>query len=112
MKAMTSRHAFLKGLSAAAPLPRVGSAPNHFDEFAGCCLDGGRARSDFTWTTYMTDAILLGGVAERLPGRRHVWDDAAKSFDTREATALLKSAYREGWSWRDAQNNVSRKFTG
>ena len=46
----------------------------------------------------MTDAILLGGVAERLPGRRHVWDDVSKSFDAREATALLKSAYREGWN--------------
>jgi hypothetical protein len=54
----------------------------------------------------MTDAILLGGVAERLPGRRHVWDDVSKSFDAREATALLKSAYREGWSWRDAQNSA------
>ena len=87
----------MKDGSAAAPLPRVGSAPSHFDEFAGCCLDGGRARSDFAWTTCMTDAILLGGVAERLPGRRHVWDDVSKSFDTCEATALLKSAYREGW---------------
>ena len=101
-----SPHVVMKDGSAAAPLPRVGSAPNHFDEFAECCLDGGRARSDFAWTTYMTDAILLGGVAERLPGRRHVWDDVSKSFDAREATALLKSAYREGWSWRDAQNSA------
>ena len=91
-------HVVMKDGSAAAPLPRVGAAPSHFDEFAERCLDGGRARSDFAWTTYMTDAILLGGVAERLPGRRHQWNDTAKAFDTSEATALLKSRYREGWS--------------
>ena len=61
------------------------------------CLEGGRARSDFAWTTYMTGAILLGGVAERMPGRRHVWNNATRSFDTPEATAILKSRYREGW---------------
>jgi hypothetical protein len=83
---------------AAQALPKVGAAPTHFDEFVERCLDGGRARSDFAWTTYMTDAILLGGVAERLPGRRHVWNDADKAFDTREANALLKSSYRGGWS--------------
>ena len=88
----------MKDGSAAAPLPHVGSAPSHFDEFAERCLNGGRTRSDFAWTTYMTDAILLGGVAERLPGRRHQWNDTAKTFDTSEATALLKSRYREGWS--------------
>ena len=75
-------HVVMKNGKSAPPLPKVGSSPSHFD---------------FAWTTYMTDAILLGGVAERLPGRRHVWDDVSKSFDTREATALLNSAYSEGW---------------
>ena len=88
----------MKDGRAAPPLPKAGPAPSHFDEFAGKCLDGGRARSDFAWTTHMTDAILLGGVAERLPGRRHLWNDGAKSFDVPEATALLKSSYRSGWS--------------
>ena len=37
------------------------------------------------------------GVAERMPGRRHVWNNATRSFDTPEATAILKSRYREGW---------------
>ena len=83
------------------PMPNVSPAPNHFEEFAIRCLEGGRARSDFAWTTYMTDAILLGGVAERIPGRRHGWNNATRSFDTPEATALLKSRYREGWQLPD-----------
>lgn len=87
----------MKDGRAAPSLPKVGQAPSHFDEFALRCLEGGRARSDFAWTTYMTDAMLLGGVAERLPGRRHVWNNETRSFDTPEATALLKSRYREGW---------------
>ena len=87
----------MKGGATPPALPAVAPAPSHFDEFAACCLDGGRARSDFAWTTYMTDAIQLGGVAERLPGRRHAWDNVARAFDTREATALLQSSYRSGW---------------
>ena len=87
----------MKNGKAAPPLPKVGFAPTHFDEFAERCLDGGRARSDFAWTTYMTDVILLGGVAERIPNRRHVWNNAMKAFDTPEATAILKSNYRGGW---------------
>ena len=87
----------MKNGKPAPPLPKVAPAPSHFDEFVERCLDGGRARSDFAWTTYMTDAILLGGVAERLPGRRHVWNNETRSFDTPEATALLKSRPREGW---------------
>lgn len=87
----------MKNGKAAPPLPKVGSAPTHFDEFAERCLEGGRTRSDFAWTTYMTDAILLGGVAERIPNRRHVWNSAMKAFDTPEATAILKSNYRIGW---------------
>jgi hypothetical protein len=93
-------HVVMKNGKSAPPLPKVGPALTHFDEFAERCLDGGRTRSDFAWTTYMTDAILLGGVAERLPGRRHTWNDAAKSFDTPEATVIIKSAYREGWKVR------------
>ena len=82
---------------AASALPVAEASCSHFDEFAARCLDGGKALSDFSWTTRMMDAVLLGGVAERLPGRRHVWNDATRSFDTAEATAILKSSYRKGW---------------
>lgn len=81
----------------APALPFAEESCSHFDEFAARCLDGGKALSDFSWTTRMMDAVLLGGVAERLPGRRHVWNDATRSFDTAEATAMLKSSYRKGW---------------
>ena len=87
----------MRGGRTSPALPAAGDAQNHFDEFALRCLEGGRARSDFSWTTRMMDAVLLGGVAERLPERRHVWNDSSRSFDTAEATAMLKSSYRKGW---------------
>ena len=87
----------MKGGRSAPVLPAVDAAPNHFEEFAARCLGGGSARSDFAWSSRMMDAVLLGGVAERMPGRRHVWNDAIRAFDTSEATALLKSSYRSGW---------------
>ena len=87
----------MKDGRAAPALPVAEASCSHFDEFAARCLDGGKALSDFSWTTRMMDAVLLGGVAERLPGRRHVWIDATRSFDTAEATAMLKSSYRKGW---------------
>jgi hypothetical protein len=87
----------MKDGRAAPPLPEVGEAPSHFDEYVAKCHDGGVARSDFAWATRMMDAVLLGGVAERLPGRRHLWNDATRSFDTREANAMLLSSYRDGW---------------
>ena len=87
----------MKDGRAAPALPVAEPSCSHFDEFTAHCLDGGKALSDFSWTTRMMDAVLLGGVAERLPGRRHVWIDATRSFDTAEATAMLKSSYRKGW---------------
>ena len=87
----------MKDGRAAPTLPFADESCSHFDEFAARCLDGGKALSDFSWTARMMDAVLLGGVAERLPGRRHVWNDATRAFDTDEATAMLKSSYRKGW---------------
>ena len=34
-----------------------------------CCLDGGKARSDFGWTTKLTDWLLLGRKAIDNPGQ-------------------------------------------
>ena len=87
----------MKGSATAPDLPGVPPAPNHFEEFAEMCRSGGKTRSGFEWTTWMTDAVLLGCVAERLPRRRHVWNNSTRSFDTAEATAVLKSSYRRGW---------------
>lgn len=80
----------MKGGRAAPAIPSLAAAPTHYHEFVDACLKGGGAtcRSDFAWSSYMCEAIASGGVAERLPNRRHVWDPATRTFDAPDATAL------------------------
>jgi hypothetical protein len=50
-------------------LPFLEPVPSHYHEFVDCCLDGGKARSDFGWTTKLTDWVLLGRKAVDNPGQ-------------------------------------------
>ena len=77
--------------------PDPGPAPSHHHEFATACLKGGATRSDFAWSTYMMESVIMGGVCEQLPGRTYAWNAAESRFDDPAATALLKSSYRKGW---------------
>jgi hypothetical protein len=46
----------------------------------------------------MTEAILLGTVAIRIPGEKLEWDHTGMRVTNHErANALLKRSYREGW---------------
>ena len=81
----------------APALPKIEAAPSHFDEFVLRCREGGKARSDFSTVESLMEAVLMGSIAEQLPNHRHVWNAATRTFDTPEATALTKSAYRAGW---------------
>ena len=50
-------------------LPFLEPVPSHYHEFVDCCLDGGKARSDFSWATKLTDWLLLGRKAIDNPGQ-------------------------------------------
>ena len=50
-------------------LPFVSPVPNHYHEFVDCCLDGGKASTDFNWTCRLTDWLLLGRQAIDNPGK-------------------------------------------
>lgn len=88
----------MKDGSTPPPLPEMPAAPSHYDEFVDRCLCGGLARSDFSWSARMMDAVLMGGIAERLPNVEHRWNAATRTFDTVAANALAKSNYRDGWA--------------
>ncbi len=46
----------------------------------------------------MSEAVLLGTVAQRLPGKTLDWNEAAGKFtNSEEANALVHDKYREGW---------------
>ncbi len=57
------------------------------------------ARTNFDYAGPMTETVLLGTVAMRLPGETLNWDAAAGKFtDSDSANALIHDEYREGWA--------------
>ena len=71
---------------------------NHYDHFLDACLGGEKTESHFSQTGPMTEAILLGTVAVRVPGEKLDWDHARMQVkDSSTANKLLKRSYREGW---------------
>ena len=71
---------------------------NHYHHFVDACLGGEPTESHFAQTGPMTEAILLGTVAIRVPGQKLEWDHARmKVTNHPEANRYLKRAYRKGW---------------
>ena len=57
-----------------------------------------KPRANFSYAGPMTEAVLLGTVAMRLPGQTLEWDDAAGKFTNSEkANSMVHDKYREGW---------------
>ena len=68
---------------------------NHYHHFVDACLGGERTESNFEQTGPMTEAILLGTVAVRVPGQKLGWNSKdLKVTNSEAAQALLKRAYR------------------
>lgn len=77
--------------------PKLPKCPSHFHEFIDSCLEGRTAAADFGWSTYMMDTILVGQVAERLPGTKLAWNAGTRAFGTAAADAFLARPYHAGW---------------
>jgi predicted dehydrogenase len=74
-------------------------AGNHYANFVVACLGGPKSESHFAQTGTMTEAILLGTVAIRVPDQLLEWDSVNLNFPNYpEADKYLKRKYREGWS--------------
>ena len=71
---------------------------SHYRDFVSACLSGGKAASDFSISGPMTETILLGTVAIRVPDTELQWDaDAMRFTNNTDANALLRRTYRKGW---------------
>jgi len=74
------------------------SGPDHHARFVDACLGGAPTDSRFDQTGPMSEAILLGTVAVRLPGQRLDWDARALRIPNfPSADKLLRRKYRKGW---------------
>lgn len=76
------------------PLPER----NHYHHFVEACLGGEPTESHFAQTGPMTEAILLGTVAIRVPGQKLNWNHHDLRFtNSNEANQFLRRTYRRGW---------------
>lgn len=71
---------------------------DHYGQWVEACLNGGNGSTNFDFSGPMSEAVLLGNVANRLAGKTLEWDSQNLSFtNVSEANQLLRRTYREGW---------------
>lgn len=80
-------------------LPRSKPAPrDHYHHFVDACLGLTQTESHFAQTGPMTEAVLLGTVAVRVPDQKLIWDPVqARITNHSAANSFLRRTYREGW---------------
>ena len=82
-----------RGIAKPKPVKR-----NHYHHFVDACLGGEKTESFFEQTGPMTESILLGTVAARVPNTKLDWD--AKNLrapNCPEADKYIRKTYRKGW---------------
>lgn len=68
---------------------------NHYHHFIEACLDRAKTESHFAQSGPMTEAVLLGTVAIRVPGQLLQWDSANLKFPNYpDAEKYLRRTYR------------------
>lgn len=92
---------FVEGKRAQVNFEKVPSV-NHYTGWADACRGVGKSTSHFGYAGPLTEAVLLGTVAIRVPGQNLQWDAKKLSItNSRAAQQLLTKTYRKGWepSW-------------
>ena len=78
-------------------LPRIKGS--HEQDWIRACKDGKPASSPFAYGGPLTELLLVGVIAIRLPGEKLQWNGAEMKFTNNDrANELIHPAYREGWS--------------
>lgn len=77
--------------------PQV-AAVNHYHQWVDACLGRTDASASFSYAGPLTEALLLGVVANRFPEQRLEWDAAElKVTNLAEANQLIRREYRPGF---------------
>ncbi|MDC0265996.1 Gfo/Idh/MocA family oxidoreductase [Mariniblastus sp.] len=77
--------------------PDIGSN-NHYHQWVDACLGNGQTSADFGYAGPLTEALLLGVVANRFPGETLNWDaENLKVTNLDAANQLIKRNYRKGF---------------
>jgi hypothetical protein len=71
---------------------------NHYTSWVDACLGDGKTCSNFDYAGRLTEAVLLGTIANRFPREQLLWEAAKARFEHHEdATARLTKEYRRCW---------------
>lgn len=75
---------------------------SHYAEWVNACIAGNPEKpgSKFDYSAKMTQALLLGCIAQFMPETKLTWDDKNKCFDNKAANDLLKGSQRDGFKLR------------
>ncbi len=77
-------------------IPRVKGT--HVGDWLNACKEGRQPSSNFEYGGPLTEFVLLGVLALRVPNQRLEWDSQALQFANHEAAnALINPPYRDGW---------------
>lgn len=82
---------------ASQDIPNVDGV-DHYVQWADACRGQGKATSHFGYSGPLTETVLLGTIAIRLPGTELKWDSTKMLVTGAEnAQAMLSKPYRTGW---------------
>lgn len=82
------------------PRPKL-EPRNHYHEFVEAALGNGTAGAGFDFSGPLAEAVLLGTIAGRFPGKRLEWNaDRMRFTNARDANDWLRRKYRNGWKVR------------
>jgi hypothetical protein len=71
---------------------------NHYHQWVEACLGNGRTSASFSYAGPLTEALLLGVVANRFPDRQLLWDaDKLTVTNVADANKLIRRTYRKGF---------------
>ena len=79
-------------------LPRNGHGDKGMKEEWVAAMKGGpKGLSNFEYSGPLTEWVVMGDVAIRVPHQELKWDGENLKFDNAEANKWLKREYRKGW---------------
>ena len=67
---------------------------DHYHQFVDACMEKDKTSAPFSYAARLTEAILLGVVANRFPNKTLHWDNSTAKFSEEAANKLLDAPYR------------------
>lgn len=70
---------------------------DHYHDWVDAILQGRKACDELSHGGPLTEAVLVGAMADRVAGEWLAWDAKGLKFDNAKANALVRREYRDGW---------------